>query len=63
MLDEILDGKYRIDKQLGAGGMDNVYLATHLAAWSARPPICRPNKRSGRRDAVDLLFRPGAGLA
>jgi serine/threonine protein kinase len=30
MIGEILDGKYRIDCQLGAGGMGNVYLATHL---------------------------------
>jgi serine/threonine protein kinase len=30
MIGEILDTKYRIDKQLGAGGMGNVYLATHL---------------------------------
>ncbi len=30
MTGEILDGKYRIDNQLGAGGMGNVYLATHL---------------------------------
>src|SRR5215831_14571431 len=30
MIGGILDGKYRIDKQLGAGGMGNVYLATHL---------------------------------
>ncbi len=30
MLGEILEGKYRIDKQIGAGGMGNVYLATHL---------------------------------
>jgi serine/threonine protein kinase len=30
MIGEILDSKYRIDRQLGAGGMGNVYLATHL---------------------------------
>ena len=30
MIGEILDDKYRIDRQLGAGGMGNVYLATHL---------------------------------
>jgi serine/threonine protein kinase len=30
VIGEILDAKYRIDKQLGAGGMGNVYLATHL---------------------------------
>src|SRR3984957_7700189 len=30
MIGEILDAKYRIDKHLGAGGMGNVYLATHL---------------------------------
>ena len=35
MIGEILDGKYRIDKQLGAGGMGNVYLATHLGTTRA----------------------------
>src|SRR5450432_397596 len=30
MIGDTRDGKYRIDKQLGAGGMGNVYLATHL---------------------------------
>ena len=49
MISEILDAKYRIDKQLGAGGMGNVYLATHLGTtrtvavkviaprWAAEP--------------------------
>ncbi len=49
ILGEILDGKYRIDKELGAGGMGNVYLATHLGTtrvvavkviapkWAAEP--------------------------
>src|ERR1700744_341983 len=49
MIGDILDGKYRMDKQLGAGGMGNVYLATHLGTtrivavkviapkWAAEP--------------------------
>ncbi len=49
MIGEILDFKYRIDRQLGAGGMGNVYLATHLGTtrvvavkviaprWAAEP--------------------------
>jgi serine/threonine protein kinase len=35
MIGEILDAKYRIDKKLGAGGMGNVYLATHLGTTRA----------------------------
>jgi len=30
MIGEIIDSKYRIDRELGAGGMGHVYLATHL---------------------------------
>ena len=49
MIGEILDGKYSISRQLGAGGMGNVYLATHLGTtrvvavkviaprWAAEP--------------------------
>jgi serine/threonine protein kinase len=49
MVGETLDAKYRIEKQLGAGGMGNVYLATHLGTtrvvavkviapkWAAEP--------------------------
>src|SRR5580704_9467545 len=49
MIGEILDGKYRIDKRLGGGGMGDVYLATHLGTtrlvavkviapkWAAEP--------------------------
>src|SRR6202050_3780423 len=49
MIGEILDAKYRIDKQLGAGGMGNAYLAPHLGTtrvvavkviaprWAAEP--------------------------
>jgi serine/threonine protein kinase len=49
MIGQILDAKYRIDKQLGSGGMGNVYLATHLGTtrvvavkviaprWAAEP--------------------------
>ena len=49
LVGDVLDYKYRIDKQLGAGGMGNVYLATHLGTtrvvavkviapkWAAEP--------------------------
>jgi serine/threonine protein kinase len=49
VIGDVLDSKYRIDKQLGAGGMGTVYLATHLGTtrivavkviaprWAAEP--------------------------
>ena len=60
MTGEILDGKYRIDKQLGAGGMGNVYLATHLGTtrvvavkviapkWAAEPQFLARFQREAR---------------
>lgn len=35
LISQILDGKYKIDKQLGKGGMGTVYLSTHIG--TARP--------------------------
>src|SRR5437016_3681549 len=35
LIGQVLDEKYRIDKQLGQGGMGAVYLATHMG--TARP--------------------------
>jgi serine/threonine protein kinase len=60
MTGEILDGKYRIDKQLGAGGMGNGYLATHLGTtrvvavkviaprWAAEPQFLARFQREAR---------------
>jgi len=60
MIGEILDAKYRIDKQLGAGGMGNVYLATHLGTtrvvavkviaprWAAEPQFLARFQREAR---------------
>src|SRR5579863_4457629 len=60
MLGEILDEKYRIDKELGAGGMGNVYLATHLGTtrvvavkviaprWAAEPQFLARFQREAR---------------
>ena len=39
MIGEILDAKYRIDKQLGAGGMGNVYLRR-----ISEQPVSSPSK-------------------
>ena len=68
MIGEILDGKYRIDNQLGAGGMGNVYLATHLGTtrvvavkviapkWAADPHFLGRFQREAQ--ACGLLRHP-----
>ena len=45
----VLDGKYRIEKQVGAGGMGAVYMATHIAI--------------GRRVAIKTLHLEFSGDA
>ena len=68
MIGEILDAKYRIDKQLGAGGMGNVYLATHLGTtrvvavkviaprWAAEPQFLA--RFQGEAQACGRLRHP-----
>src|SRR5262249_6204914 len=79
MLGEILDGKYRIDKQLGAGGMGNVYLATHLGTtrivaakslaprWAAEPHFLarfqREAQACGRLRPPNIVNVPDFGIA
>jgi serine/threonine protein kinase len=79
MIDEILDGKYRIDRQLGAGGMGNVYLATHLGTtrivavkviaprWAADPHFLarfqREAQACGRLRHVNIVNVTDFGIA
>ena len=79
MIDEILDGKYRIDRQLGAGGMGNVYLATHLGTtrvvavkviapkWAAAPQFLarfqREAQACGRLRHVNIVNVTDFGIA
>ena len=79
MIGEILDGKYRIDRQLGAGGMGNVYLATHLGTsrvvavkviapkWAAAPQFLarfqREAQACGRLRHVNIVNVTDFGIA
>jgi serine/threonine protein kinase len=79
MMGEILDGKYRIDRQLGAGGMGNVYLATHLGTtrvvavkviapkWAADPHFLarfqREAQACGRLRHVNIVNVTDFGIA
>jgi serine/threonine-protein kinase len=63
---EILDGKYRIDKHLGAGGTGNVYLATHLGTTTRRrSKSLLPGGRRNRSfwPAFSAKHRPAAACA
>jgi len=79
MIGEILDGKYRIDRRLGAGGMGNVYLATHLGTtrvvavkviaprWAADPQFLarfqREAQACGRLRHVNIVNVTDFGIA
>src|ERR1700753_572140 len=79
MLGEILDGKYRIDRELGAGGMGHVYLATHLGTtrvvalkviaprWAADPHFLarfqREAQACGRLRHVNIVNVTDFGIA
>ena len=79
MIGEVLDGKYRIDQQLGAGGMGNVYLSTHLGTtrtvavkviapkWAAEPQFLarfqREAQACGRLRHVNIVNVTDFGIA
>ena len=79
MIGEVLDSKYRIDKQLGAGGMGNVYLATHLGTtrvvavkviapkWAAEPQFLarfqREAQACGRLRHANIVNVTDFGIA
>ena len=79
MIGKILDGKYRLDRQLGAGGMGNVYLATHLGTtrvvavkviaprWAADPQFLarfqREAQACGRLRHVNIVNVTDFGIA
>ena len=79
LVGEILDSKYRIDKQLGSGGMGNVYLATHLGTtrvvavkviapkWAAEPQFLarfqREAQACGRLRHVNIVNVTDFGIA
>lgn len=79
MVGEILEGKYRIEKQLVAGGMGKVYLATHLGTtrvvavkviaprWASDPHFLgrlqREAQACGRLRDPNIINVTGFGVA
>jgi serine/threonine-protein kinase len=56
-VDEIIDGKYKIERQLGKGGMGTVYLATHIG--TGRPVAVKviASQFMQRREFVERFRR------
>src|SRR5882757_2138845 len=54
---EILDGRYEITASLGAGGMGEIYKATHTLLGAPRVIKVIHARIAGRDDAKDRFFR------
>ncbi|MBX7222752.1 MAG: protein kinase [Blastocatellia bacterium] len=60
----VLDGKYRLDEKIGAGGFGAVFRATHLRLNSpVAVKIFRPTPGNDSADAVERFRREGVSAA